>query len=116
MGDKFAPLQKMGEVKFDGIVSNPPYICEHEMAELSPDVRDHEPREALVSGTDGLNMVRQLIAEAPRYLQPGGWLVLEVDPAQCSEVVKILQTHGFTDTKIHKDVFENERIVEATLA
>ena len=116
VGDKFAPLQTLGDVELDGIVSNPPYICEHEMAELSPDVRDHEPREALVSGIDGLDMVRQLTAEASRYLRPGGWLILEVDPAQCSEVANILKTRGYQNTKIHKDLFENDRIVETTLA
>jgi release factor glutamine methyltransferase len=59
------------------IVSNPPYIPSGDIAGLPPEVRDWEPRLALDGGPDGLDMVRALLASAPRVLAPGGWLIME---------------------------------------
>lgn len=59
------------------IVSNPPYVDEKAMQTLPAEYR-HEPHVALASGTDGLDHVKRLLSEAPRYLEPGGWLAMEV--------------------------------------
>ena len=59
------------------VVSNPPYVPAPDIPGLPEEVRDHEPREALDGGPDGLVLVRQLFADAPRVLAPGGWLVCE---------------------------------------
>ena len=75
-GDLFAPV--LGEPPFDLIVSNPPYISPSAIADLAPDVRDHEPLIALDGGPDGLAFDRRLIAEAGTYLKPGGALLLEI--------------------------------------
>ena len=62
---------------FDLIVSNPPYVASGDIADLPPEVRDYEPREALDGGTDGLDVIRTLLAEAGSRLVSGGWLVFE---------------------------------------
>ena len=66
---------------WDVIVSNPPYVREDEFAALPRDVRDHEPRGALVAGTTGVEVVERLAAAAAAALVPGGWLVVEIGPA-----------------------------------
>jgi release factor glutamine methyltransferase len=67
---------------FDMIVSNPPYIGLSERDDLPRDVRDHEPALALFAGTDGLDVLRPLIAAAAKRLVPGGWLMAEFSPPQ----------------------------------
>ncbi|HIF00012.1 MAG: peptide chain release factor N(5)-glutamine methyltransferase [Fuerstiella sp.] len=112
-GDGFSPLPRETAGRFDGIVSNPPYIREDEMATLSPEVAVHEPREALVSGADGLVLARRLIAEACDWLTEDGWMVLEVDPAQCETVAELFSAAGFAKTAIHQDLSGNDRVVSA---
>ncbi len=72
-GHWFTPLA--GEC-FDLIASNPPYIADHDPHLRQGDLR-HEPAAALSSGADGLDAIREIVAQAPGYLQPGGWLLLE---------------------------------------
>ncbi len=62
---------------FDAVVSNPPYVPASEIAGLQPEVRDHEPLQALVGGADGLDVIRRLVPEAAAVLRPGGWLLFE---------------------------------------
>src|SRR3569623_2733646 len=66
------------EARCDFIASNPPYIAEHEMAGLARDVRDFEPRLALVAGPQGTEVIERLIVEAAERLTPGGWLLMEI--------------------------------------
>lgn len=101
--------------RFHGIVSNPPYVRSDEMPGLSPEVRDHEPSEALVSGLDGLDLIRSLISDAPEFLLPQGWMALEVDPAQCEPVSQLFVDAGFEHPRIRRDLFGQDRIVEARL-
>jgi release factor glutamine methyltransferase len=75
--------------KADFIVSNPPYIAEHEMPTLQREVRDWEPRLALTDGGDGLQFYRRLLAEAPSHLNPGGHLIFEMGYQQ-AETIKAL--------------------------
>lgn len=76
LGDLFGPIPE--GAKYDLIVSNPPYIADGEFAELSPDVRDHEPRLALSGGPDGLAFYRRIATDAGRFLKPGGWVLVEM--------------------------------------
>lgn len=71
---------------FDLIVSNPPYLAEDEVKTLAPEVRDYEPRAALVAGPDGLAALRALVSTAPDVLVPGGWLVVEMGIGQAERV------------------------------
>jgi len=75
---------------WDVIVSNPPYVREDEVAALPRDVREHEPRGALVAGPRGVEVIERLAAQAADRLVPGGWLVLEAGPGVAAEVERIL--------------------------
>jgi ribosomal protein L3 glutamine methyltransferase len=73
-GDLFQPL---GTQCYDLIITNPPYVDARGMAKLPPEYR-HEPRLALAAGDDGLDLVRRILADAPRHLRPGGGLLCEI--------------------------------------
>jgi release factor glutamine methyltransferase len=66
---------------WDIVVSNPPYVREDEVASLPLDVRDHEPRQALVAGPTGIEVIERLAAQAVERLPPGGWLLMEIGPS-----------------------------------
>ncbi|MEI7699867.1 MAG: peptide chain release factor N(5)-glutamine methyltransferase [Planctomycetia bacterium] len=112
-GDCLEPLLNTQE-RFDGLVSNPPYIRDDERDSLQPEISAHEPSEALFAGLDGLDVVRKIIRQAPLVLRPGAFLALELDPSQCSEVAGMLSEGGFTGARIHQDMAGLDRIVEAT--
>ena len=76
VADCFAAFQI--KACFDLIVSNPPYIADRDWADLQREVREHEPRLALTSGSDGLLMIRRLVKDAPAFLVDGGHLVIEI--------------------------------------
>lgn len=94
-----------GEV-FDLIVSNPPYIAEGD-AHLP--ALAHEPRQALVSGADGLADIRRIVAAAPAHLAPGGWLLLEHGWDQAAAVRALLGDAGFADIRSRRDLAGIER-------
>ena len=94
---------------FDLIVSNPPYISEAEMAELSPSVRQYEPRQALSPGGDGLGAYRRIAAELGDALAPDGRLILEVGAGQAAAVEAIFEAQGFTPVMRHSDLDGRER-------
>ncbi|HWT27953.1 MAG TPA: peptide chain release factor N(5)-glutamine methyltransferase [Methylophilaceae bacterium] len=83
------------DIRFDLVVSNPPYIADQDPHLSQGDLR-FEPLEALASGTDGLDDLRQIIAGAPRHLNRGGWLMLEHGYDQASRVGDLLQRAGFS--------------------
>jgi len=102
-GDWLAPVA--GEV-FDLIVSNPPYIAEGD-AHLP--ALAHEPRAALVSGADGLDDLRRIVATAPAHLAPGGWLLLEHGWDQAAAVRALLADAGFAQVQSRRDLAGIER-------
>jgi release factor glutamine methyltransferase len=90
-GSLFEPFKGL---KFDLIVSNPPYIPTAEIAGLQPEVRDYEPREALDGGPDGLDFYRSIIPAAPSCLEKDGWLLLEVGIGAAPDVLEIFEATG----------------------
>jgi release factor glutamine methyltransferase len=86
---------------FDLIVSNPPYVAEGDphLAALT-----HEPLQALTSGPDGLDDIRQIIAQAPACLGPGGWLLLEHGWDQADPVQALLREAGFEQVQSRRDL------------
>ncbi len=112
-GNVLEPVKNLGR-RFDGLVSNPPYIREGERAGLEPEVALHEPEDALFSGEDGLNVVRKIVQQVPSLLKPGAFIALELDPSQCEQVVSMLKTNGFSNAAIRRDLSGNERVVEGT--
>jgi release factor glutamine methyltransferase len=91
-GDLFAPLPA-GE-RFDFILSNPPYIPRDEIAKLAPGVRDYEPHLALDGGPDGYAVLERLVAGARDWLEPGGYLVVEIGAPQEAEARRRIAAHA----------------------
>lgn len=89
-GSLFYPF-KPGGCTFDMILSNPPYIPRETFSALSPEVRDFEPRIALDGGEEGMDYVERIIGEAPDYLSPGGWLLLEMDSDQTQKALALIE-------------------------
>ncbi len=113
LGDWYAPVPD-GDT-FDLIVSNPPYIPPAELAELSPEVRDHEPRLALDGGPDGLAFYRRLAMGLPKYLKPSGMIAVEIGSTQEPDVRAIFaDTPGLANIQLFKDMANRPRVVTAT--
>lgn len=99
---------------WDVIVSNPPYVREDEFAALPRDVRDHEPRGALVAGPTGIEVVARLAAEAAERLAPGGWLLVEIGPSTVAAAEAALAgERGLELGPTLKDMAGLPRIVQA---
>lgn len=94
---------------FDLILSNPPYIAAEDPHLVAGDVR-FEPSSALVAGSDGLDDLRTIIAQAPGYLLPRGWLLLEHGYDQAEAVRSLLAEHGFVEVASRRDLGGHERI------
>jgi release factor glutamine methyltransferase len=101
--------------RFDLIVSNPPYIRSLDPHLSAGDVR-FEPASALVSGTDGLDDIRQIVATAPHHLMPGGWLMLEHGYDQATQVRELLARQGFEQIDSRVDLGNHERVTLGRLA
>ena len=106
-GDLFSPLK--GKI-FDAIVSNPPYIPTRELETLQAEVRA-EPRQALDGGADGLEFYRRIISGAPKFLQVGGLLAVEVGHTQAADVKILFEREKFSDVTILRDFANIERVV-----
>jgi release factor glutamine methyltransferase len=111
-GDLLAPVPP--EPKFTIIASNPPYVSESEYAALPPEVRNHEPRQALVAGPSGTEVIERLIPQAAERLLAGGWLILEVSPMIATRVVQLIAAHGsFELAGMIKDLAGLPRVARA---
>jgi release factor glutamine methyltransferase len=100
-------------VRFDLIVSNPPYVPTAVLATLSPEVR-REPPLALDGGKDGLDLIQRIIAEAPPFLCPGGTLLMEAEADQIRTIARILESWGYSDIQIDKDLAGQMRVISGT--
>jgi len=105
-GDLLAPLA--GE-RCRAIVANPPYLTAAEYEALEPAVKRYEPREALVSGRDGLDATRALFAGAAGRLAPGGVLALEIDERRAGAVRDLARAYGWRRIEVHQDLFGRPR-------
>jgi release factor glutamine methyltransferase len=97
-----------GSLCYDLIVSNPPYVEPDEIETLQPEVRDWEPRQALV----GSGMTRAVASEARNALREGGALVLEVGATQAPGVAEMLRGCEYSDVAVTKDLVGIDRVVE----
>ena len=96
--------------RFDLVLSNPPYIAEHDPH--LPDLR-FEPRSALTAGADGLDDLRTIIQQAPAHLNPGGWLLLEHGWDQAEAVAQLLRDRGFLGVDHRHDLGGHARCTGA---
>ena len=110
LSDWFSALNQDNNLqKFDIIVSNPPYI-EAADAHLNQGDLRFEPISALASGTDGLDAIRTIITQAPQYLNPLGWLMLEHGYNQADKVAVLLKQAGFSEVSHAKDLAGINRV------
>ncbi len=101
----------LSSLRFDAIVSNPPYIREDDPC-LSDILMQHEPRLALTGGADGLNAIRRIIESSVRYLNTDGWLVIEHGFDQDEAVRELMMRHCYTDICTFKDLAGLPRVTE----
>lgn len=115
-GDLLKPLREQGR-RADIIVSNPPYIAEHEKETLDSLVVDHEPSVALFGGKDGLDYYRRILADIPDVVVPGGLVAFEVGAEQSRHVAFLVKKYlgSDIDVEIEKDIRGIERLVFATV-
>ncbi len=103
------------ELKFDFIVSNPPYVSTAEYDKLPRDVKDFEPREALLAGPKGTEVIERLILQAAERLRPGGHLLIEISPMIHSAAQALLAAvPGLQPGPTVKDLARLPRVVQAT--
>jgi release factor glutamine methyltransferase len=100
--------------EFDIIVSNPPYIAETDWENIQPEVKQYEPRTALLAGKDGLDFYRRMIPQLKQKLTTSGAVFLEVGYNQSGAVAEMLQQQGF-NTTVYQDYAKINRIVQGIL-
>jgi release factor glutamine methyltransferase len=111
-GDLLDPLASLTG-RIDLLVSNPPYVDSADRPGLAPEVRDHEPPEALFPPGGTLAVYRRLATAAALSLRGGGWLALEVSPFVAGEVSAILAPAGFAAPSVRPDLAGRPRVVFA---
>ena len=121
-GDVFAPAPDLADLPpgpYDLVVSNPPYIPTGEIARLMPEVRDHDPREALDGGADGLDAYRAIARLLPGLLRSGGLLALEFGDDQADGLLGLPEWEGMMGLRletprVRRDLAGRQRVVVAT--
>lgn len=109
-GDLFEPIK----TKVDAIVSNPPYVSEKEFIELPNEIKNFEPKAALLAGKDGLDYIRKIINQAPEFLMDEGLLALEIGFEQDKKVKELVSNSKFLKLiGIKKDLSGIPRVVLA---
>jgi len=131
-GDGFPTLQSVGQalrlspskneksetgatpvLRFDLIISNPPYIASAEIATLQPEVRDFDPCAALDGGADGLDFYRKLATEAKPFLKPDGRIMLEFGDGQAATVKAIFENEKWIVEAVKEDYSQRARVLIA---
>lgn len=101
--------------KYEIIVSNPPYIRSEVIPTLMPEVKEHEPMQALDGMADGLFFYRRIVEESKKHLTGGGMLYFEIGHDQAAEVSKLMQAAGFAEINVVRDFAGLDRVVYGTL-
>ena len=114
-GDLLGPLTSLGG-SLDMVVANPPYLPSGIIAGLPAEVARFEPRLALDGGPDGMRVLRRIIAEAPRFLRPGAWLLMEIGEEQAGPLASLMAAEGFSSIGARRDLRDVERYIEGRWA
>jgi release factor glutamine methyltransferase len=102
-GDLFEALPRKLRGRVDVITLHPPYVARDEIETLPDEIREWEPVHTLTDrSADGLGLIRRSVREAPDWLRPGGWLLMEVDPDRAREVIPVYRRGGFRDVRSTK--------------
>ncbi len=112
--DLFSAFRGTG-VRFDFIVSNPPYVSAREWEFLPAEVRDYEPQRALLAGESGLEVIGRLVGRAGRFLRPGGYLIFEIGDGQRDEVLGLFGRR-WTEIETAWDLAGKPRVITARRA
>jgi release factor glutamine methyltransferase len=113
-GDLFGALPEDRSGAYQVITANPPWVPDG--TELPSEVIDHEPEVSFYGGPDGLDLVRRIIDELPRWLARGGTYAQECDPSQVDKVMALLSAAGLSRCRGHADKEGVRRVVSARLA
>lgn len=112
-GSLFTPMRSELTKDFDMVISNPPYIKTSSIPKLMPQVRDYEPHIALDGGREGMNFIKSIIDSAAPLLQPGGYVLMEIDPSQAMAIRTEVRRRGiWEEFTIHKDDSGKDRVVQ----
>jgi len=110
--DLFASVD--GRAAFDFIVSNPPYVADSELDQLAEEVRRFEPREALLAGPRGTEVIERLVPQAAERLRPGGHLLIEISPTIHTTARHVLESDPhFAPPETIKDLSRQPRVLVA---
>ena len=112
-GDLFAPLPAELRGRVTVLICNAPYVPTGDIALLPPEARDYEPRTALDGGSDGLSVLRRAAAEAPRWLAPGGVLLVETSDPQAPLMTRVMTAAGLTG-RVHRCAEYESTVVTGT--
>ncbi len=115
-GNLFEPLNDLPDCQFDWILSNAPYVGADEYDDLPAGVRDYEPKCALLGGSDGLELIRNILARAPQFLNPSGKVCLEIGHNQRDRVEALIRSNSaYKDMEVVQDYSGIDRVVLATI-
>jgi release factor glutamine methyltransferase len=110
--DVLSALPKDLERGVDVVTVHPPYVARSMMSDLPVEIREFEPETSLTDQSeDGLGLVRALVDQAPRWIRPGGWILVEVSPDLSRRVGALLRRNGYRDVKSHKDSLGATRVI-----
>lgn len=108
-------FENISSQRFDLIVANPPYVPIADIETLQPEVRDHEPHQALTDGSTGLSIIEKIVAGAPDHLVPSGYLLMEIGFGQSEAVEELFDRSIWSTVETIPDLQSIPRIVKAQL-
>ncbi|MEP6944390.1 MAG: peptide chain release factor N(5)-glutamine methyltransferase [Acidobacteriota bacterium] len=111
-GDLFSPIKA---VRFDAILSNPPYVPARDIPRLQPEVRDHEPYSALTDGSSGIELIEQIVLTSPKYLRRRGFIAIEIGFNQADAVKCMFDPSIWENVKVIPDLRGIDRVFIANL-
>lgn len=111
---KVCDLKDLCQGKYDILVSNPPYIAQNELKELSEDIKKFEPIKSLNGGIDGLDLIRKVIYKSKYLLKTGGFLAIELGNSQYHSVSKLMARNGYREVGKVFDYQDNVRCIIST--
>jgi release factor glutamine methyltransferase len=112
-GSWFDPLPAQLRGRLSLVVSNPPYVAEHELAHLPDEVAEYEPHRALVSGPSGTEAIETLLERAPEWLAAGAAFVCEIAPHQAESMRALARELGYTEARVRDDLTGRPRVLVA---